>query len=379
MRTRFLVLAAAALVLAACAAQKPTRPVIISTLPSPTQSPSTSTPTAQPISPPGDSPTTIWATPAAFSELPGWANDDHVAALSAFVASCPRQRDAVLGRVCQRALALTQPSEAQAKRFFEVNFVPEPELQPGLLTGYFTPIYAARAQAEGEFTEPLRPRPADLPARPGPSAYADRATIERRASADALAWMRPEDLFFLQIQGSGVLVYPDGARRRAVFDGSNGAPFLGIALPLRQEGLLENDDTSATSVHAWLAENRGSTARAMMDRDRRYVFFRLEADDGKTPTGAAGARLIPGRAVAVDPTRHAMGEMLWIDARAPELTGAFPVYQRLALALDTGGAIKGEVRADLYLGEGPDAGLEAGRVRHVLRLYRLEPIDPLAP
>jgi membrane-bound lytic murein transglycosylase A len=84
--------------------------------------------------------------------------------------------------------------------------------------------------------------------------------------------------------------------------------------------------------------------------------------------------LIPGRALAVDPTQHALGGLYWIDARAPGLSGAFPVYQRLAMALDTGGAIKGAVRADLYAGSGPGAGREAGRVRHVLTLYQLTPI-----
>jgi len=115
-----------------------------------------------------------------------------------------------------------------------------------------------------------------------------------------------------------------------------------------------------------------------MRLDPRYVFFRLEPDDGVEPTGAAGAPLIPGRSLAVDPSRHALGGLYWIDATAPSLNGAYPSYRRLALALDTGGAIKGDIRADLYLGKGPLAGAEAGRVRHVLSLYALEPL-PAAP
>jgi len=105
----------------------------------------------------------------------------------------------------------------------------------------------------------------------------------------------------------------------------------------------------------------------------RYVFFSTTPDDGVQPVGAAGVPLPPGRAIAVDPARHAMGELFWIDAAAPILTGAFPAYRRLALALDTGGAIKGDARADLYLGLGDEAGQEAGRVRHVLKMYRLAP------
>jgi membrane-bound lytic murein transglycosylase A len=274
---------------------------------------------------------------------------------------------------------LADPEELSARRFFEDNFKPEPVSDDGVLTGYFTPIYEARRRAEGDFTAPVRPRPADLPTRASEAPYADRAAIESRPSYDAIAWMRPEDLFFLQIQGSGVLVFPDGARSRAVFDGANGAPFLGIARPLRQRGLLLGDETSAQSIHDWLARNRGPVAQQIMALDRRYVFFRLEPDDGQTPAGAAGARLVPGRDMAVDPARHAMGDVFWIDAEAPTLIGAFPAYRRLAVALDTGAAIKGDVRADLYIGLGPEAGIEAGRIRHVLRLYRLDPVDHAQP
>jgi membrane-bound lytic murein transglycosylase A len=204
--------------------------------------------------------------------------------------------------------------------------------------------------------------------------YAERAEIEMRPARDALAWLRPEDLFFLQIQGSGVLEFSDGETLRAVYDGSNGAPFVGLAAPMRRQGLLADNDTSAESIRAWLSAHRGPAAQAVMNLDPRYVFFRLETDDGVEPSGAAGLRLIPGRALAVDPARHAMGEAFWVEATAPALAGAFPAYRRFAMALDTGSAIKGEARADLYLGRGADAGLEAGRVRHILRLYRLTPV-----
>jgi membrane-bound lytic murein transglycosylase A len=110
-----------------------------------------------------------------------------------------------------------------------------------------------------------------------------------------------------------------------------------------------------------------------MQLNPRYAFFRLEPDDGRPPVGAANVPLPAGRAVAVDRTQHAMGELLWVDAEAPLLQGALPIYRRLTVALDTGGAIQGQVRADLYLGEGPVAGAEAGRVRHTLRLFRLVP------
>jgi len=316
--------------------------------------------------------------PDAFTRLPGWENEDHAAALAAFEAGCGATHDFALAIVCHDARNKGPLGEAQARAFLERNFRPEPIATPGLLTGYFTPIYDAANAPGGEFTAPLRGRPVDLPpsdtARGGAAVYADRAAIEARAARGALAWMRPEDLFFLQIQGSGVLVFPDGVRRKAVFDGSNGASFRGIATPMRQQGLLAEDNTSADAIRLWLAEHRGKPANAIMDLDPRYVFFRLAPDDGALPAGAAGVTLIAGRSLAIDPSAHDLGEVFWIDASSPVLVGAFPAYQRLAMALDTGGAIKGEGRADLYLGRGPAAGLEAGRVRHVLRLYRFAPV-----
>lgn len=311
----------------------------------------------------------------AFSRLEGWEQEDHLAALAAFASTCRVSRDPGEARICAAARDLAAASgaltDADAKAFFEAHFQPRPYAIEGLLTAYYTPVYDARRVADEAFTAPVRPRPADLPRNGG--AYAARAAIDERPAPDALAWMRPEDLFFLQIQGSGVLIFPDGDRRRAVFDGSNGAAFLGIARPMRLRGLLANDETSADRIHAWLAEHRGPEAEMIMALDPRYVFLRLEADDGVEPSGAAGVRLVPGRSLAVDPSAHAMGDLFWIDAAAPALSGAFPTYRRLAIALDTGSAIRGQVRADLYTGRGPEAGTEAGRVRHTLRLYRFIP------
>jgi membrane-bound lytic murein transglycosylase A len=142
---------------------------------------------------------------------------------------------------------------------------------------------------------------------------------------------------------------------------------------MREQGLL-GADTSAQAIRQWLSDHRGPDADAVMDLNPRYVFFRTAPDDGLDPAGAANVPLPAGRAVAVDLSRHGLGEPFWIDASAPTLPGVFPVYRRLVMALDTGGAIKGDVRADLYIGRGDAAGLEAGRIRHTLRMYRLTPV-----
>jgi membrane-bound lytic murein transglycosylase A len=356
---------AAAVALAGCA----------TTPRAPTVSPQTLPPPQPPHLEPGPGPA---GTVANLSALPGWEAEDHLAALSAFQAGCGASRDIAMAIICGEARALGPIDAAQAKAFLEANLRPEPVAGTGLLTAYFTPIYEARQRRSGDFTAPVRPRPVDLPAADVGGVvgapYPDRAAIEARPTGDAVAWMRPEELFFLQIQGSGVLVFDDGTRAKAVFDGSNGAPFRGIATPMRQMGLLADSGASGESIRAWLADHRGAPAAAVMQLDPRYVFFRLVPDDGADPAGAAGVRLAAGRAVAIDPAWHDLGEVLWVDGSAPALSGAFPAYRRLVLALDTGGAIKGDVRADLYLGRGPAAGLEAGRVRHALRLYRLVPM-----
>jgi membrane-bound lytic murein transglycosylase A len=161
---------------------------------------------------------------------------------------------------------------------------------------------------------------------------------------------------------------------KALFAATNGRPFSGIANPMRDKGLLAADNTSGEAIRSWLAAHRGPEADAVMQINARYVFFSLVPDDGRPPVGAAGIPLPRGRAIAVDSSRHRLGELIYIDGAAPILSGAFPSYRRLVMALDVGGAIKGEVRADLYLGQGAAAGVEAGRVRHVLKMHRLVPI-----
>lgn len=323
---------------------------------------------------------------APLASLPGWAQEDHAAALAAFRQGCSVSRDPGVAALCAelRVAFIANPRAWLEQRLQAVSV----EGGPGLLTGYFAPEYPARRQPDAEFSAPVRPRPADLapdPADPArvlkvrsdgaPEPYPDRTAIEALplAPGEALAWMRPEDLFFLQIQGSGSLLLEDGTRVRAAYAAHNGRPFVGVARPMRERGLLADDQTSAANIRAWLAANRGPAAEALMRENPRYVFFRLEPDDGGQPRGAASVPLPTGRAIAIDPAHHGYGQGYWIDADAGALAGAFPRYRRLVTALDTGGAIKGPVRADLYIGRGDAAGVEAGRIRHRLRMWRLVP------
>ena len=367
--------ALAVLSLAACAS--PPRP---SAVPSP----------FPPAPPPPPAPERVLP----LTELPGWSLDDHAAAFAAFRQTCGVARDAEIARVCREAQSIGGLDPASARSFFEAEFEAERLDGTGVLTGYYAPVYDPRRVPDAEFSAPVRARPADLkivdaglfdPAQAGRAGaaidpgfgpllpYPDRANIEATPVEAPLAFMRPEDLFFLQIQGSGVLVFEDGARSKALYAANNGRPFVGIANIMRDRGLLAANDTSAESIHRWLGDHRGPDADFLMQLNPRYAFFKLAPDDGREPVGAANVPLPAGRAVAVDRSHHAMGELLWLDAEAPLLKDAFPAYRRLAMALDTGGAILGNVRADLYFGQGYAAGAEAGRVRHTLRLYRLVP------
>jgi membrane-bound lytic murein transglycosylase A len=371
-----------ALILSACAtAQPPAGP--------PTSHPPPSPFPAEPRPPPPP-----FAQSLPLAALRGWDAEDHAAALAAFRETCGAARDPAMARTCRNARAIGPLGPGEARAFFEANFRAEPSAGEGVLTAYFAPEYPARRAPDGEFSAPLRPKPADLkvvdaglfdPAmsgRPGAAVdpgdgvlqpYPDRTAIEATPPGKPLAWMRPEDLFFLQIQGSGVLTFEDGRRLKALYAANNGRPFVGVANTLRDRGLLARDETSGEAIRAWLAAHRGPDAEAIMQLNPRYAFFSLAPDDGRQPVGAANVPLPPGRAIAVDPAFHTLGEVYWLDAEAPILAGAFPTYRRLVTALDTGGAIRGDVRADLYLGLGAAAGTEAGRVRHTLRLFRLVP------
>ncbi len=377
MPRRVSVAAFALLALAACttAPMKPAGPVLPGETPPP------------PVTPTGPSGA------VSFNDLAGWPQEDHLGALDAFRQGCGVAKDPALANVCRQARAERPGNDADARRFLETHFYPAAVPGTGLLTAYFAPEYEARMSRSAEFSAPMRGKPADLVTLDlgqfdaglvGKKVageieggqvlpYPDRAAIEATPETRPLAWMRPEDLFFLQIQGSGVLDLPDGRRVRAAFAAHNGRPFVGIATPMRDRGLLPDNNTSGEAIRAWLADHRGPEADAIMQLNPRYVFFQTLPDDGKQAVGAAGVALPAGRAIAVDASKHAMGELFWLDASAPKLAGAFPTYRRLAVALDVGGAIKGDARADLYTGTGAAAGAEAGRVRHDLRLYRLVP------
>lgn len=360
-RTAGLWLGVLGLVLAGCATQAPEAPR-----------------PASPASAPGVPAPPVAGLPGP-SSLAGWADEDHLSAFSAYVRTCGVARETAAVRQCERARLIQQTSRpvtpSLARAFFETGFsVVQAETAdggPGLLTAYFAPEYEARRAPNAVFDTPVLPRPEGWTRGwVGPA----RAEIEAgEPPAPPLAWMRAEDLFFLQIQGSGYLTFEDGSKARAAYAGDNGRPFVGIARPMADQGLLPRDGTSGEAIRAWLAANRGPEARAITALNPRYIYFALDPDDGGDPAGAAGVPLPVRRGIAVDPASWTYGDLVWISADGGNLRGARGSYRGLVMALDTGSAIRGPVRADLYMGRGAAAGEEAGAVRHPLRMWRLVP------
>ena len=347
------------------------------------------------------------ATALAFSDLDGWASDDHAAALATFKESChairaasPEVRPGLaptpgLIAVCERALAIA-PSQARA--FFESGFTPwrirAASGDDAFYTGYYEPDVAASLVPAAGFETALRARPRDLvtwpPGDPPPGAPAGMAAARRardgallpmptRGDIEAgalgedaapLAWVRdPVEAFMIQVQGSARLTLPDGRGLRAVYDGRNGWPYTSIGRVLATERGLAPQDLTLEKLKAWVraaGQKAGEDGLALLHRNQSFVFFRLDesAPPDAGPIGAQGLRLTKLRSVATDRTIWPYGTPVWIDVSAPWESEAPTRLARLMIAQDTGSAILGPARADIFHGSGATAGLHAGATRH---------------
>ena len=368
-------------------------------------------------------------TPVPFASLPGWQQDHPAAAVPVFLAGCRQLPDAASAQslggqglaasmggqpaqwqpACAAAASVPPGDDTAARAFFEAYFQPyavsdtsAPPDRSGkaLFTGYFDPeVHGSRIETRTD-RYPLLGRPPDLvQVHLGAFArdlkgrsiagrvqdgqlvpYYDRAQIDSGVLARRrleLLWLAdPIDVFMLQIQGSGRVDLPDGHVVRVTYAGQNGRPYVPIGRVLADRGEIPLDQVSLASIRAWL-EQHPSQAASVMDQNPSYVFFRevttLGPDEG--PPGALGVPLAPGRSIAVDRAFIPLGAPVFIDTTDP-LTGA--PLQRLTMAQDLGGAIKGPARADIFFGWGPQAEARAGRMRARGREYLLLP-RPVAP
>ncbi|MBZ8133537.1 murein transglycosylase A [Afifella sp. IM 167] len=326
----------------------------------------------------------------AFADIEGWAADDHAAAFAAFRLSAARllsgeapgrgSRAEGLAGIARAALALSEPSPKRVQAFFEEHFIPHRFAAPGLLTGYYEPVVEARLEPSAEFSVPLYAPPAGASADENPQAdicAPDRPAIEAGALAGMgleLAWLAdPVDAFFIHVQGSARLRLEDGREIRLAYAGKSGHPYTSIGRLALERGHLAPGRADKAALEAFLKADRARGA-ALMCENRSFIFFRIltDLDPSAGPIGAAGVPLTPGRSIAVDTGHVGLDLPVWLEAPALPGLGSRPL-RRLMVAQDVGSAIKGQGRADIFVGSGEQAGIAAGRICESGRMTVLLP------
>jgi membrane-bound lytic murein transglycosylase A len=306
-----------------------------------------------------------------FENLDGWEADDHRAALTTFLQTCDLLTAPDWVPLCRLAADANQ-TDASARAFFELFFRPVMiGAPPALFTGYYEPELDGSPVRTPRFSWPIYRRPPEL--QDGQTFY-DRATIENgalRGRGLELAWLEdPVDVYFLQVQGSGRIRMPDGRMMRVGYAGRNGFAYRSVGQELIRRGTHTADQVSAQEIRSYV-RRMGPMGLDLLNINPSYIFFRklsdLPADKG--PIGAMGRSITTLRSVAIDPAYTPLGAPVWI-----EKTGADPI-RALMVAQDTGGAIKGPQRADIFYGTGMAAGDAAGTVKDGGRMILLLPID----
>ena len=360
--------------------------------------------------------------PLAWADISGWSTDDHLSAYKAFRTSCasiaaqrsppvdPKALGTSLREPCRAARALDISDGVRARAFFEQQFMPMQISRlgedAGFVTGYYEPILDGSRTQTDVYNVPVYRRPSNLFVRgfkqeavglPNKGQvfrkigrrklvpYYDRAEIEDGAIAGRgleICWLKDQtDLLFAQIQGSARIRLEDGSTLRINYDAHNGYPYMAVGRILIDRGIIPKEQMSMQKIREWMDQNPDG-ARELRRQNRSYVFFReVTLSDKDEAVGAQGVPLTPGRSIAVDKSLHVYGTPFFIEGELPiESEQSKTPFRRLMVAQDTGSAITGPARADIYYGAGHDAGRVAGRFRHAMRFVMLVPksLDPLA-
>ena len=333
--------------------------------------------------------------------MPGWAQDNHLAAFEAFRASCSRIATRPLwSGACGAATNATPASADAARAWFESQFQPWALVnadgsRDGTITGYYEPLLRGSRTRRAPYLSPLYAAPDDLITVDLAALYPELKNLrlrgriegrklvpyytraewseqEARRRDDVLLWIDdPLDLFFMQIQGSGQVVLDDGSRVRAGYADQNGHPYKSIGKWLVEQGELKLEQASMQGIKAW-ARSHPKRVQELLNTNPSLVFFRELPVEGAGPPGALGVPLTPERSLAVDPRVITLGAPVFLATTWPN--DSQPL-QRLMLAQDTGGAIRGVVRADFYWGSGDAAGGLAGKMRQRGAMWVLMPRD----
>ena len=347
-----------------------------------------------------------------FDNVKGWEDDDHVAALTCFRRSAKAyaersfvSRVAVnpskeLLEIARQSLKLDikNVSKLKARKFFESNFQPYTyKNETGFVTAYFEPeVEASRVRTE-EFSYPLYRRPKDLvkldqdnkPSNLDPSLewarktdqgfeeFYDRGQIDNGALGGRgleLFWLRSVvEGFYIHIQGSARLLFSDGSSARVSYAGKTGHPYTSIGKLLVKREIMPLEKANMVNIRAWLEADL-ERGKKLLHENRSFIFFtELEGHDPDFgPIAAAGVQLTAGRSLAVDKSVHPYGTPIWLSTHEP-LPDQANNFQRLMVAQDTGSAIVGEQRGDIFIGSGKEAGILAGSVRHDTDFIALYP------
>ncbi len=353
--------------------------------------------------------------PIGYPDIEGWARDDQAEAFATFLSSCrailkssdkarqgrPRVYRA-LYEICQRAMSAVPLDAHQARTFFEDNFrayrIARLGEREGFITGYYEPVVEGARLPSDQYTVPLYRRPADLlmarlrkhrapkgkaawrKSRGKAAPYFDRTQIEDGTIAGRgleICYLKNEvDAFFAQIQGSVRVRLEDGSIIRLNYDSANGHPYTSVGRFLVERNIIAKEDISMQRIRDWMEANP-EDGKTLRRENKSYVFFReTDLDEHDEAVGAQGLSLTAGRSIAVDRNIHTYGTPFFLDAVLPIVSERPDTnFRRLMIAQDTGGAIVGPARADIYLGTGDDAARPAGRFKQFGRFVMLIPKD----
>lgn len=401
--------------LAACVTPPTAPPKPVPAPPTEKPKPQPAPPVIAPAPPPKPAPVPEVAKPVAtytqmaWADLPAWREDNPAEAWEALLKSCGTlvNKQDSWREVCSAAASIKNPSAELARRFFESNFTPyqianDSGATEGLITGYYEPLLKGSRRQSSRYRYALYSVPDDLlvidlaelyPELKGMRLrgriegrrvvpYYDRAQLETSGAAPRgkeIVWVDDAiDLFFLQIQGSGRIQLDSGETMRVGYADQNGHPYRSIGRLLVERGDLPLEKASMQGIKAWLLQNPGRM-NELLNQNASYVFFRELPGGGNGPPGALGVPLTAQRSVAIDPRFVPLGAPVYIATTWPNSPKPL---NRLMLAQDTGGAIRGAVRADFFWGFGESATREAGRMKQPLRMWLLLPNNmppPAAP
>ncbi len=338
-----------------------------------------------------------------WSDLPGWPEDDHAAAWPAFLQSCRGMASKPHGpawkRVCDLAKAAgPNLNSRDARQFFENHLRPYAILGTdanpnGLVTGYYEPLLRGSRHATRGFEQPVRGVPDDLLTIDLSAVFPELKDkrVRGRLEGNKVVpyWSRAEiaargdrlpgrtllyvddavELFFLQVQGSGRVQLQDGSQVRLNYADQNGHPYQSIGKILVERGELKLEEASMQGIQNWARANP-ARLNDLLNSNPSYVFFREVPNSKDSPVGALGVPLTPERSIAIDPRAVPLGTPAFLATTRPNSAQAL---NRLVMAQDTGGAIKGAVRADFFWGFGREAGEQAGRMKQTGRIWLLLP------